>query len=111
MQLLNSINVDSLGGNVSNWPPATRIDFLTNYPRKLGAVARGCGLRGNDIPDAAQEAAIIILKKAAKYDSSRPIWPWASSVARNVSRKIRDRQWKSKFSGELTGEEGDTERA
>jgi RNA polymerase sigma factor (sigma-70 family) len=66
------------------WPTETRQEFIENYFAFFRRLAKRFGLKEPDASDAAQDAFIRIADIADRYDPQKPLWPWASWVARHV---------------------------
>ena len=58
------------------------VALLTNSQRKLHAYIFSLVWNPADADDVLQETNIVLLKKAAEYDSSRDFLPWALAIAR-----------------------------
>lgn len=90
----------------SSGPARFESIFRTELPYVL-ATLRRLGARTADLEDLAHEVFVVVHRRFADYDASRPLRPWLFGIALRVAsddRRLARRRWER-------GDEGETETA
>lgn len=74
-------------GVVTDFPEGLRRSLVDLLPRIRRRLAR----RSAEPEDAAQEVVVRALEYGARYDESRPLWPWVRRIADRVALEQAER--------------------
>lgn len=69
-----------------------QVDFVSRTLRRLGA-------KPGEVEDLLQEVFLIVCRRRADYDPSRPLRPWIAGIVLKVVQESRRRGWRERLEG------------
>ena len=79
------------------------------FVAELGFVSRTLrrqGVTAHDAEDLAQDVFLVVCRRWADYDTSRPLRPWLAGIALRVAQDHLRRRWREVPTGYLEAEDG-----